>query len=310
MPFDRQPYPPYSPPPIPVDGIKARSQRGRIGEHWWSQRFIAVLESFDMGARLARGRRYARLGQVVTMTIARGRVDATVQGSRPKPYKVSISVATLPEPDWARVVAAMASRAVFLARLLGGEMPDEIEEAFVESSVSLFPTRSSHLRTTCSCPDSANPCKHIAAVLFLMAEEFDDDPFLILAWRGMERDDLLARLRALRSRGSGSSIAGTPASQGGTKPEDGDDPRSERPAFDLGWPVTASGPADIEAMQLRPAPAFWRQGTVEAPSPVSAVTVPDALLRLLDPLDVTIGERSVTDLLRGAYEVLGETPDG
>jgi uncharacterized Zn finger protein len=307
-PYER---PPYSPPPIPADGIKARSQRGPIGERWWSRRFIAVLESFGMGARLDRGRRYARLGQVVSMDVVPGRVTATVQGSRPRPYKVSIALAPLSDTDWARVAEAMASRSAFLAHLLSGEMPDEIEEAFAESSVSLFPARQSDLRTDCSCPDDANPCKHIAAVLFLLAEAFDDDPFLILAWRGLGRDPLLERLRALRT-------AGAKVAARGARP-------SSRPAFDLGWPVepgatrssksssTASSSAAVSVSSSAvsaPAPRdFWRQGTIEAPVAVPASTpVPDALLRLLDPLPITAGERGVADLLRGAYEVLGEEP--
>ena len=92
----------------------------------------------------------------------------------------------------------MAARAVFLARLLAGEMPDEIEEAFDAAKVRLFPARRGDLVTSCSCPDTANPCKHIAAVYYLLAESFDENPFLIFEWRGRPRARLIAELRALR----------------------------------------------------------------------------------------------------------------
>jgi hypothetical protein len=109
---------------IPVEGgIKAQSTRGAIGESWWSQRFIAVLESFDMGTRLARGRNYARKGQVLRLDVSPGLVSSSVQGSRPSPYRVQIKVNPYDRPTWTRIERAMASQALFLARLLAGEMP-------------------------------------------------------------------------------------------------------------------------------------------------------------------------------------------
>ncbi|MGH9005102.1 MAG: SWIM zinc finger family protein, partial [Acidimicrobiia bacterium] len=188
-------YPPPSR-PRPADGIKAKSRSGAIGTTWWSQRFIAALEAFDMGTRLTRGRRYARAGQVLDLTVEAGVVGARVQGSRVNPYTVTIRVLPLSTKDWARVEDALAARAVFLAKLLAGEMPADIEAAFAECRLTLFPASPGDLTTDCSCPDWANPCKHIAATYYLLAEAFDDDPFLILAWRGRGRDELLAALGA------------------------------------------------------------------------------------------------------------------
>ncbi len=210
------------PPPIPVpDGIRARSRRGAIGETWWSKRFVAALDTYytTTAARLSRGRSYARAGQVVRMDLLPGRVSAVVQGSRAKPYDVDIRVRRLTVAEWRRVEAAMAARAVFLARLLSGEMPNEIEEAFDAAGVRLFPSRKGDLRTSCSCPDTANPCKHIAAVYYLLAESFDGDPFLIFAWRGRSRGQLTAELRALRppsgAKGSGVRARRSVAPRGG-----------------------------------------------------------------------------------------------
>lgn len=126
MPFGRRRwrdsgfYPPPSKPRPVKDGLRAKSQRGAIGETWWSQRFIEVLEDFHEGPRLVRGRAYARRGQVIAMDVGTGEVTALVQGSRARPYSVSIGVTTLSDDDWGRVEEAMARRAVFLARLLAG----------------------------------------------------------------------------------------------------------------------------------------------------------------------------------------------
>lgn len=186
--------------PRDVDGgLTARSRRGDIGEKWWSRKFVDVLESYGRSNRLQRGKRYARRGQVLNIEVTPGTVEAPVQGSRSSPYTVTIGGDALDNEQWEKVIGAMAERAAFTARLLAGEMPADIEEAFEEADATLFPDRLRDMHTTCTCPDSANPCKHIAAVLYILAEKFDDDPFLILRWRGRSREQLLDELRALRS---------------------------------------------------------------------------------------------------------------
>jgi uncharacterized Zn finger protein len=183
-------------------GIKSQSKIGGFGKSWWARRWIDVLESFHIDSRLSRGKSYARRGQVVSIDIGEGRVAARVQGSRSTPYKVSIGMKPIPAAGWKRAIAAMASEAVFSARLLNGEMPQEIEKAFTSAKLSLFPKSLRELDTECSCPDWSNPCKHIAAVYYLLGEEFDRDPFLIFRLRGMEREDLLKALgKAARSEG-------------------------------------------------------------------------------------------------------------
>ena len=101
---------------------------------------------------------------MISIDIEKGEVNALVQGSRPRPYKVKIVVKILTEGDWGRVAEALSSRAVFTARLLAGDMPENVEEVFTSSECSLFPKRLDDLETDCSCPDWSNPCKHIAAV--------------------------------------------------------------------------------------------------------------------------------------------------
>ena len=180
------------------DGIEAQSKRGDIGEQWWSRRFLDVVESYSKSNRITRGKRYARKGQVVDLTVENGVVSATVQGSQADPYDITIRGDALSDETWQQVEQAMADRAVFAAQLLTEEMPADIEEVFEACNVSLFPQSYSDMATNCTCPDSANPCKHIAAVFYILAEQFDEDPFLIFRWRGRSREPLLNRLQELR----------------------------------------------------------------------------------------------------------------
>ena len=308
---DRGFYPPPSVPRPVKDGLRAKSKRGTIGETWWSQRFIEVLEDFHEGPRLVRGRAYARRGQVIDMDVEAGEVTARVQGSRARPYSVTIGVTVLGDPDWARVEAAMASQAVFLARLLAGEMPHEIEDAFAATGLSLFPATVDDLDTDCSCPDWENPCKHIAAVCYLLAEAFDQDPFLIFAWRGRPRERLLADLRDLRGMGTGTSVPGAideaetapPGQQGGLFGSIGLD------GVDFADEIT-------EEMTGR----FWETGGALASVHVEpqAAVMPDAILWDLGPSGLSAGGRPLEDLLAPAYRAIaaaavriagGEAPD-
>jgi len=187
----------YYPPSVPraaKGGIRAQSQHGVFGASWWAKRWTAVLDGFHLGARMQRGRRYARQGQVLSIDFGEGRIQARVQGSRPKPYEVGIQVKTLKKDAWAKVAAAAAAQAVFASKLLAGEMPQEMEQIFRAAGVSLFPEAYADLSTDCSCPDYSNPCKHIAAVYYLLGEEFDRDPFLIFRMRGMYREAFLGLL--------------------------------------------------------------------------------------------------------------------
>ncbi len=179
-------------------GIKAKSERGAIGETWWSKRWVEVLESLGMGTRLTRGRSYARQGQVLSINTESGIVKAKVQGSRHQPYAIKIRLEPLSDRNWEQVTTIMASQALFAAKLLAGEMPKNIEDAFSSINLSLFPATEKDLQTDCSCPDWANPCKHIAAVYYILAERFDEDPFLLFKLRGRTKEAIIATLREKR----------------------------------------------------------------------------------------------------------------
>ncbi len=178
-------------------GIKVRS----IGATWWGQKWIEALErmSRDYINRLGRGRAYARAGRVRDLQIEPGLVSAQVTGSDNELYDVSLRVAMMPPASWKKAIDAMSRQAVFAAELLAGQMPHEIEQAFRAAGHSLFPLKQREIETDCSCPDWANPCKHVAAVHYVLGEAFDKDPFLLFELRGRTRQQVLGALSALRS---------------------------------------------------------------------------------------------------------------
>ncbi|HKA15472.1 MAG TPA: SWIM zinc finger family protein [Myxococcota bacterium] len=178
----------------PQRGNNQRARRGRAGENWWARRWVEVLERFAVGRRLGRGRNYARQGHIVDIEIGKGFVTAHVQGSRDAPYLVRMHFSMLSSTDWKKLTRALAQRPDIAVELGMGQIPESIEQVFEEQRLSLFPNASGDLKAACSCPDNANPCKHVAAVYYLLGEEFDRDPFLIFQLRGMERGELLAAL--------------------------------------------------------------------------------------------------------------------
>ena len=266
--------------PLPVaGGIAAHSRRGAIGETWWSQRFIALLESFGVGSRLParsplrarrpsdrtrrRGRRRHRQGAGLPLL--------ALQGPDPRPKLLSDAVAAREK--------AMAAQALPLAKLLAGEMPHDIEDVFAALQAHAVPALySADLKATCTCPDRENPCKHVAAVYYILAEHFDADPFLIFAWRGRRQHELLERLRAY----------------GGARP------RRDSNAV---APAKAAPQPTLLADQLD---SFWSNGTALAELHVSplAAEAPDSLLRQLGPAPVDVGSQNLIEILAPAYALM------
>ena len=181
------------------EGIKAKSKRGAFVKNWWATRWLNSLTRLMDAGRLRRGQSYARQGQVLAIEETKNGIGAKVQGSERKPYKVTIDINTLSNVQWEQVIDALADQAIFTAQLLAGEMPQEIEEAFKAAGVNLFPEKRQALVTSCSCPDPSNPCKHIAAVYYILGEQFDEDPFLLFRLRGRTQEQILAALRSRRA---------------------------------------------------------------------------------------------------------------
>lgn len=280
-------FPPPSKPRAVDGGLVARSARGAIGEHWWSRRFLEVLEAFALGSRLTRGKNYARRGQVLSLEVATGVVAASVQGSRRTPYRVSIALPTFSELVWAKVEVTLAEQAIHSARLLAGEMPHDLEEVFLAAGAPLFPQRAKDLTLSCSCPDREVPCKHLAATFYLLAESFDDDPFAILLWRGRSREALLHRLRELRG-----GDAARPAEEPAALP-------AEVPRVGAMMALTDLAMADGDFWTGAPTPAL----------PVQAELPTDLLLRQLPVPGALLGGPRLVTHLTSLYALLGESPD-
>ncbi|MGH8665847.1 MAG: hypothetical protein ACREUX_16415 [Burkholderiales bacterium] len=189
-------YKPAPKQPPPERGIRLKKSAAT----WWGQRWVEALERMSRGYsnRLARGRSYARAGRTHDLVVKAGRVSAKVTGSRPTPYTVTIALTKLGDAVWSKAIAAMAGKAQFSAELLAGEMPRDIDAAFKEAGASLFPLKETDLLTKCTCPDWANPCKHVAATHYVLGEALDRDPFLLFELRGHSKAQVLDALRAAR----------------------------------------------------------------------------------------------------------------
>lgn len=259
--------------PLPVDdGLATSKKRGAMAEHWWSKRFTDVLDSYGLGGRMQRGRRYARQGQVMTLQVDAGLITAQVQGSRRTPYLVSIRLSEVSEAQWAAIEAELASRAGLVAALLAGEVPEDLVEVFSAAGTPLLPLHWADLRASCSCPDSANPCKHLAAVLYVFADQLDTDPWLLLQWRGRSRAEVIDLLR----------IAA---------------PSAETVA--PWWPF-GPGPLPDDALTA-PLQASGRSLPIDGDA--------GAVLDLLRPTELEIRTTPVVDIIRDAYQAVIVTDD-
>ena len=267
-------FPPARPREV-AGGIATRSRRGTIGDSWWSRRFLSAIEAAMAGGRSTRGRTYARKGQVIELSIGPGVITAKVQGTRRTPYTVRIAMPVADDEQWEKVVSALASQAVHAAQLLAGELPPEVETVFAGEGVTLLPSPTSRLATDCTCPDWANPCKHVAAVCYLVAEAIDRDPFQLLAWRGRDRDTLLERLRELR---------------GGTD--------TSLPIEDLETVEEESAPPLVECVL-----GFWKAGPELADIHFHPVPheMPGAVLRQVQRGTLTVRSVDIADVLDPLY---------
>jgi uncharacterized Zn finger protein len=241
-----------------------------VTERQWSAQFIGMLEALRMPAQFQQGRRYARAGHVRQLSISSSLASALILDEDGQTHRTKIAVRAFSGADWNRIERALAHQAIYAAKLLAGQLPDDIEPLLASFGLSLFPESFADLAMDCSCRGWQVPCRHLTATFYAMAESFDDDPFGILAWRGRGREDLLDRLRALRI-----------------------EPVATEPHVTVAPSVSD----------------FWTAGP-RVPEPAASVpgTVrrPDALLDQLDPLLLTAGRHDVVDLLRPAYRAIAE----
>ncbi|HEY3810459.1 MAG TPA: SWIM zinc finger family protein [Acidimicrobiales bacterium] len=188
------------------------SGRTAFGTTWWGRAWIDALEHrarLDPN-RLPRGRSYARRGKVGALVVDGSGVRAPVYGTQMSAYRVWVRVRAFSDDEWGRAIDAIAAKAGHAAALLDGELAPEIVDDLAGVGLSLLPGPG-EVGTTCSCPDWANPCKHAAAVCYLMAELLDREPFSVLQLRGRPREEVLAGLRARRAaEGPAAATTGSP----------------------------------------------------------------------------------------------------
>ena len=176
-------------------GIRAQESHSGAGRSWWSRRWREIMERMGLGARLGRGRNYAVSGQVVSLKLAGPRVEASVVGTRPDPYLVTIDFRVPDGEARQRILAKLRSEPIIAARLLADDMPMEVEGFFKEEGFDLFPGGKLgpgryDMTTRCACPDYANPCKHSSAVLLILGEEIARRPLTMLELRGIAAEEL------------------------------------------------------------------------------------------------------------------------
>ncbi len=156
-----------------------------ITTSWWGNAWCRNLERYaDYKTRIARGKRYVRSGTVVDLQIEQGKISARVQGSKRTPYKVEIRISPLSEAQCQRIIDRCTSKVSNLEQLMTGCFPEEMKELF-GGKEGLFPSPR-EISFTCSCPDWALMCKHVAAVLYGVGVRFDEDPLLFFQLRGID----------------------------------------------------------------------------------------------------------------------------
>ncbi|HXH59364.1 SWIM zinc finger family protein [Iamia sp.] len=295
----------------------------RFGQTWWGRAWIDALENrarLDPN-RLPRGRTYARHDRVSNLHLAPGEITAFVRGNRPGRYRVLIRVRTYGDAEWDRVVATIAGRAGHAAALLEGELDPSIAEDATQAGVDLMPGPGD-LQPRCTCPDWADPCKHAAAVCYLVADALDDDPFTLFAVRGRPRDALLAELRAHRRAGSSPQGAtGGNEGAGSVPADDGEVARDvwRRAAERRAEAADRNGGtgAPTPSVPARPgAPAMWPTDppdgapfTAEGLHVLAADAAERAWAQLRGEADAGLGLDADADLARRAAVVLGRVPE-
>lgn len=188
--------------PIAVrGGIRAQFMRSQSSRKWWAKRWFAFMEAMQMGARLGRGRSYAISGQVTSLEVGQGMVVATVQGGSQEAYRCEFQFDVMKASEKKEILGQLHNRPMLVAQLLIHNLPQTVARLFAAAGYPLIPTEANSFRATCSCPDPVVPCKHLAAVFFLLTEAIEQDPLLLLSLRGISREELLGVSSRARAAG-------------------------------------------------------------------------------------------------------------
>ncbi len=163
----------------------------KYGQTWWGQQWLNSLLHIDNDNRLPRGRSYASKGAVLSVDIKNSEIRSKVQGSRSKPYDVRIDIPAFSKTQIEKLKEAIFSRPDLLSKLLNHDLAPELDAIALSLGIKTFPSTWKDFTMKCSCPDYAVPCKHLAAVLYMVANEIDKNPFMAFQLRGL---DLLSEL--------------------------------------------------------------------------------------------------------------------
>jgi uncharacterized Zn finger protein len=246
---------------------------------------IRLIEGGVAAEAVREGLEYARLGQAKSFTMGPGRLDALIQGRSERAYQTRLVLPVIPAEGWDRASAAMAEQASYSARLLGGEVPSNIEDAFAPAGLRLFPATLDEITTTCTCGHPTPWCKHAACAAYLLADRLATDSLVMFELRGIGRADLMDRLRAGRSV--------TP-------------PGVEAPVYI----PTAHGDGAVALGESLD--RFWEAGPELdlVDLPVEAPAVSHALLRRLGPSPFPESRFPLVGLLATCYDVVSKSAAG
>ena len=228
-----------------LEPLVAPRGTAHLVRNFWGKAWCRHLESYqDYESRLPRGRSYLRQGNVYNLTVEPGVVSAQVAGSRL--YEVQVTIRALAKPDWKDLQDACAGQVGSLLDLLAGKLGDGVLRVVADPDRGLFP-RPGEIRFSCNCPDWADMCKHVAAVLYGVAVKFDNDPALFFRLRGVDPMEII-------SAGAQTALGSPPA--GGSGLDNAD--LSALFGIDLGEPApveSPSSPVKPESLPKQPTSA-------------------------------------------------------
>jgi uncharacterized Zn finger protein len=242
----------------------------KLTSTWWGNRFLEALEAATDRGRLERGRAYAGPTRILEFHLDGPKISAKVRGNinryfgvykEPK-YKLEIQLQPIPAAAWKGIVERLAGNAGWLSRLLLGEVPEDIEAAFRAAGHHLLPDQAKELHSQCSCPDYANPCKHIAGAYYHVAQLIEQDPFLLFQLRGLGREALH---KELVKTPLGKALSAQ------LKADDQPPEPAPRPNRYPAAPLLEGATIDLAA--------FWSGGPLPAAPPEPPPPIPALLLR-------------------------------
>lgn len=176
----------------------------KYGNTWWGNKWLNALSHIDYSNRLPRGRSYANKGAVSDLRVSGRKIIASVEGTRIQPYKVKVEVPAFTTKEKEELQSAIINNPLLLSKLLNRELPESLYSLAESRMIRIFPDRWDDLDMHCSCPDWAVPCKHLAAVINVIANEIDRNPFLIFKLHGY---DIISELRKLGMEAISETVA-------------------------------------------------------------------------------------------------------